>query len=233
MEERMPTPLRPTRRSTRLVKRVAKLTAILALGLALTMVVLMYTRTITIWRWKRENPLQNPIAVRSVSNGLITLSNGRTLAPAGVRKRDVVSPQDYDHALRAATAQGVVIVHDLGDGRAFLKAEPMFYNWCGTGNYKWGIGWAGSYLQVTLSEFLVYAGYADPEPSPINLDQRQGWRLEGAREMSKAAIGETEPFLMTVTESQQFRYDSYVEYFRDYADLDGQLEALWQPPPKP
>lgn len=107
--------------------------------------------------WQRPAPLIDAVSAFSVENGMVTLADGRSLRPAGVEPS--VSGEQFDDALGIATAQGVVVTKDLGDGSAILMVEPKFYNWCGTGRM------AGRYLPVDLSAVLVERGYAKLDPS--------------------------------------------------------------------
>jgi hypothetical protein len=99
--------------------------------------------------WTRKAPLTNPIAVQEVREGILILADSRTFRPAGVHRHGLVSPQEYDRALRTIVAQGVIVIRDLGDGRAFLLAEPRFYNWCGTRGY------GGNAIQLASSTGVV------------------------------------------------------------------------------
>lgn len=130
--------------------------------------------------WTREHPLTSPIAVVSVKDGVVTLSDGRSFAPAGVERAQTITPAKYDEALAAATDQGVEVLFDLGNGRAALLCEPKFYNTCGTRGYKgdrhaW---WAGGTYGCRLSEFLTCSGYAIIAGSKSELPPREQWRLE-------------------------------------------------------
>lgn len=179
--------------------------------------------------WEREDPLPSPIAVTCVRDGAITLSDGRVLRPAGVTRRESVSVAEYDNALCVIVAQGVVVTRDLGDGTAFLLAEPRFYNWCGTRGYHgnpWA-RWAGSYIQCPLSELLVGAAYADVDLNQSGMTAREIWRLEGVGQV--CAIDE-EPMLVS-RELGALRYDGGVT--RHFADFDTTLEVLWRPAPSP
>ncbi len=179
--------------------------------------------------WERESPLPNPITVITVQDGNITLSDGRTFRPAGVRRRGDVSADAYDDALRVIVAQGVVVIHDLGDGTAFLLAEPKYYNWCGTRcGYK-GIPWArwaGSYLQRPLSELLIFSAYARPDLDHTALTARERWRLEGVERFVRAGA---EPVRIS-------RNSVALQYSGDVCtldDIDTKLALLWKPPPSP
>lgn len=178
--------------------------------------------------WKREDPLVNPIAITSVRDGAITLADGRTIRPAGVRRRTSVAAEDYDHALRLVGAQGVVVIRDLGDGTAFLLAEPKFYNWDGTRNYEgspWK-RWAGSYLRCPVSEFLILSAYASPAPEQAGLTEHERWRLEGVDHLG--GIGESPRRISDALAA--FRYDGSESYLSDY---DTNLELIWKAPPPP
>jgi hypothetical protein len=177
--------------------------------------------------WERDAPLLNPIAVTGVHNGTLMLADGRTLRPAGVRRIDGVSIEDYDRALRVMTAQGVVVLRDLGDGSAFLLSEPRFYNWSGTRNYKgnaWA-RWGGSYLQCPLSELLIQSAYAESDLDQSGLTARERWRLEGVRQ-----IGVDKSPTRISEGLAALRYDGNERFLRDY---DAVLEMLWTPPPSP
>ncbi len=145
--------------------------------------VLVVPRALRIDTWTRPHPLEGAIGVASVADGVIVLVDGRKFRPAGVLTHPDIDPAAYDEALRIACAQGVTLLRDLGDGRAFLQAEPKFYNWCGT---RTGYGlnpfgrWAGGYFQAPLSEFLIFAGYAVPVSIDPALSEFEKWRIEGA-----------------------------------------------------
>lgn len=178
--------------------------------------------------WKREHPLVGPSAVAGVRDGVIALADGRAFRAPGVGRRGDVSADEYDRALRATVAQGVVVVRDLGDGRAFLLAEPGFYNSCGTRNYNgnpWA-RWAGSYLRCPLSELLVQSGYAHASPGQPGLTPRERWRLEGVEHITFR--GDT-PRRISLDDAA-LEYESSERYFADY---DATLAMLWKPPPTP
>ncbi|MFN8728491.1 MAG: hypothetical protein ACK55O_09465 [Phycisphaerales bacterium] len=173
--------------------------------------------------WKREKPLASPIAVTSVRDGAITLSDGRVFRPAGVQRPEGVAAEDYDNAVRVIVAQGVIVVRDLGDGSAFLLAEPKFYNWCGTRNAD-GIPWkrwAGSYLQCPVSELLVQTAYAIPALDQDQLTARERWRLEGVEHIAGIAESPTR----ISNDLGAFRYGGGESYLSDY---DETLELMWK-----
>ena len=175
--------------------------------------------------WKREDPLVSPLTVTSVREGAITLIDGRVFHPAGVRRPEGVAADDYDNALRIIVAQGVVVVRDLGDGSAFLLAEPKFYNSCGTRNAD-GIPWkrwAGSYLQCPVSELLVQTAYAVPVLDQDRLTARERWRLEGVEHIG--AIAESPTRISMELGAFNGGNESYL---RDY---DATLELMWKPAP--
>ena len=133
----------------------------IAIPIVISFLVLAPTCIFVRERWVRDNPMKNAIGVVAVRNGAVTLADGRIFRPAGVSRAEAISTEEYDRALRVIVRQGVVVIRDLGDGRAFLRTEPKFYNWCGTsGTFT---HWAGSYIQCPLSELLIYAGYARAE----------------------------------------------------------------------
>lgn len=176
--------------------------------------------------WERSSPLANAVPVTGVAAGVITLQTGGTFRPAGIRRRESVTPTEYDEALRTATSQGVVLICDLGDGRAFFMAEPRFYNWCGTRGYK-GRPWAhlaGVYFQAPLAEILIASGYAEFDASQNGLSPRERWRLEGAGQLGRL---DDEP-VRIAPDLSAFRYSFSVAEFANY---DQYLELLWKPPP--
>lgn len=178
--------------------------------------------------WKRENPLANAIPVRRVLDGALSLADGRSFRPAGITRRETVSRADFDAALTTITAQGIVVIRDLGDGRALLMAEPKFYNWCGTRNYRgnpWA-RWAGSFLQCPVSELLIQSGYAAPALDQPGFTPLELWRLEGALHASPQP---TEPTQLSSTLTA-LRYDGSSNAFDHYDEF---LEAVWKPPPNP
>lgn len=177
--------------------------------------------------WTRESPLVNATLVASVHEGYLTLADGRRLRPAGVTRHAAVSSQEFDLALRAICNQGVIVVRDLGDGRAMLVGEAKFYNWCGTTSHHGfrTVHWAGTYLQCPVSELLIHAGYADSAPDEPGLTPREKWRLEGVGEIT--AIEQT-PSAISVDDSA-LSYDGSVTYLSGY---DANLERYWKPGPK-
>lgn len=179
--------------------------------------------------WERESPLPNAMSVTTVRDGTVTLSDGRTFRLAGVRRREDVSVEDYDNALRVMVAQGVVVTRDLGDGTAFLLGEPKFYNWCGTRcGYKgnpWA-RWAGSYLQRPLSELLIFSAYARPDLEQASLTARERWRLEGVGRFVRTGarpVGVSRDLVALEYSGSVSTLDSF----------DAKLEVLWKPAPLP
>lgn len=176
--------------------------------------------------WKREHPLVAAIAVTSVRDGTIALADGRAFRPAGVRRHDGVSLEEFDKALSAVVAQGVVVVREVGDGSAFLVAEPKFYNWCGTRNMD-GVPWkrwAGSYLQCPVSELLIQMGYATADLEQVGLTARERWRLEGVEHIGGIAESPTR----ISDHLGAIRYGGSETHFSDY---DSTLALVWRPPP--
>jgi hypothetical protein len=191
-----------------------------------TLIILARTGTFRAEVWERDTPLIHPIAVTSVQNGSLTLADGRTLRPAGISRPDTVSPDNFDLALRVMCDQGVLVLRDLGDGTAFLLAEPRFYNWCGTRGYKgnpWA-RWAGSYLQAPVSELLIQSAYAQPALDQAGLTPRERWRLEGAEHLD--AIAESPRRVSE--ELAAFEFNGIERNLSEYETL---LEMLWKPPP--
>lgn len=175
--------------------------------------------------WKRENPLVSPTAVTTVQDGTITLADGRTFRPAGIDRRAEVAPDKYDAAIRVIVAQGVVVLRELGDGRAFLLAEPKFYNSCGTRNMD-GIPWkrwGGSYLQCPVSELLIQSAYAKPALDQPGLKPKERWRLEGVEHIGL----EDSPTCISV-ELNALEFGGLESYFKNYDEV---LELLWTPSP--
>lgn len=168
--------------------------------------------------WDRENPLANAVAVRSVHDGVLTLVDGRRLQPAGIRWIDSIDSVTIDNFLRIATAQGIVVTRDLGDGRAFMRCEPRFCNWCGTSRT-----WAGAYYQFPLSVLSVRCGYATPDLDQPLLDPIEQWRLEGVQHLGI----DPEPTRLA-EHSTAIRYSGDERLFSDYDDT---LALLWKPAP--
>lgn len=204
----------------------------LAIGVASVVAVLVFVTVL--WRtgvfdydvWKREHPLVSAIAVTSVRDGTITLADGRAFRPAGVRRHDGVSIDEFDKAVSVVVAQGVFVVREVGDGSAFLVAEPKFYNWCGTRNMD-GVPWkrwAGSYLQCPVSELLIQMGYATADLEQVGLTAREQWRLEGVEQIAGFAESPTR----VSDQLSAFRYGGSEKFFVDY---DATLELVWRPPP--
>lgn len=173
--------------------------------------------------WTREHPLTAPIKVVAVNDGVITLADGRSVRPAGVRRRDDVTPDQYDAALRVMLAQGVEVTRDLHDGRAMLLCEPRFYNWCGT--YSGWTHWAGGYFRGPLSEMLIVTAYAEHDPTQTGMTPREHWLLEGV-----ASYPGIETESARISASGSFRLVLGARVFTD-ADYQDTLGALWKPPP--
>ncbi len=207
-------------------RRLLLAVGILALA-PVTFVVLAASGTFNYEVWTRDNPLVSSIAVTTVSAGKITLADGRTFRPAGVTRSEEISPADYDLALSAIAAQGVVVNRDFGDGRAFLQAEPKFYNWCGTRGYKGNpFGrWGGIYVQCPLSEALIHSGYAKPDLGQAGLSPSERWRLEGTAQVRYQVSSP-----IKVSTAKSLRYDASL-YPLEH--LDGYIELTWKPPPPP
>jgi hypothetical protein len=177
--------------------------------------------------WVRKHPLENAVAVTSVHGGVLTLADGRSLRPAGVVRRDVVNAADYDAALRAVVAQGIVVTRDLGDGRAFMIAEPRFYNWCGTRGYNGDPcgRCAGEYIRCPVSELLAQAAYARTVVDEPGLTARERWRLEGVGRVIAVAA---EPTRMS-GDRRSFRWGGGE---RELSGYDEYLELMWKPAPE-
>jgi hypothetical protein len=176
--------------------------------------------------WERDTPLRGAVPVTSVRDGVVTLADERSFRPAGVRRADGVSTDAFDDAIRVTCAQGVVVTRDLGDGSAFLLAEPKFYNWCGTRGYRgnpWA-RWAGSYFQCPVSELLVQCGYATADTEQAGLTTRERWRLEGVGHVG----GIPESPRRIAPSLDAIEYDADVRCFED---LDGAIELMWKPAP--
>ena len=207
--------------------RTILITAIAVVAAFVVFIVLSASGVFDVDVWERENPLANAIVVTTVQDGTVTLSDGRTFRPAGVRRRENVSVEDYDDALRVIVAQGVVVTRDLGDGTAFLLAEPKYYNWCGTRcGYKgnpWA-RWAGSYLQRPLSELLILSAYAQPDLEQATLTAREQWRLEGVERFVRSGA-------QPVRVSDNLVALTYNGNVTTLDDFDAKLAVLWKPPP--
>lgn len=176
--------------------------------------------------WTRKDPLQGVAVI--VRDGHVALPDGRTFAPAGVTRASGVSESEYQQALAAACAQGVVVVRDVGDGSAFLRVEPKFYNWCGTRNRD-GSRWAGSYIQMPLSEFLIQSGYAAPDVAREGLKPRERWRLEGLASKDVFLRVSDEPTALWF-DGSAFRYDGNEHALTDAEFLEYMI-SQWREPP--
>jgi len=180
------------------------------------LVVLSYQIFLSDPTWDRPNPLVDAIEVVGVGDGVISLVDGRRLIPGGIQRREGVDQEQFDFFLRIATAQGVVIDRMIDEERAFLRVEPMFYNWCGTSQRD--LNWAGSYAQCPLSELAIIGLYGDPDAGQDGLTDQERWRLDGA--VSLRLNDEVEE----LNESDgSFRYDSIVYSFRH---LDESIESM-------
>jgi hypothetical protein len=166
--------------------------------------------------WRRHDPLASPIRA-TVKDGALNLEDGRTMIPAGIAFKPEIPPEERDCFLTAAIAQGVDVIRDLGDGRAFLRVEPRFCNWCGTSRT-----WAGSYVQAPLSELLIACGYADPDATQTGITPDESWRLAGTAELFDPI--EPRGFNADATAP---RYDADVHWF---AELDVFIEAVYDVP---
>lgn len=175
--------------------------------------------------WTRQYPLKNPVIVRAVQGGVVQLADGRTFRPAGVRLKSGRTISQLDDALRIATAQGVVVDRDLGDGRAFLTVEPKFFNWCGTLGFNglWWSHWAGGYFQCPLSAVLIYAGYTEPSLEEAGLTPKDRWRLVGVDQFRQ----EDPPRIGISDERQAFRFNAGIARFQN---LDEWLKLQSAPP---
>lgn len=199
--------------------------ALLALPIALiTLPDLLFHKEV----WTRDHPLLNPIPVTQVAGGVLTLADGRKLRPAGIRRAEGVTPADYDLALRTLTAQGVLVNRTLDDARAILTAEPKFYNWCGTRGMQGDpyAHWAGGYYPCPVSEFLIIARYAEPDPDQPGLTPHERWRIEGAVNFWPEQEGPLT--IRTHPDLTAFRYDARASLLTDY---DTRLEIAWPTPP--
>ena len=208
--------------------RILLIATAAAIAAAIGFLALANSGLLRIEVWERDTPLTAPITVTAVRDGALTLADGRALRPAGITRADTVSAEDFDRALRVITAQGVTITRDLGDGRAFLGAEPRFYNWCGTRGDN-GNPWArcaGWYIQCPISELLIQSAYADPALDQPGLTPHERWRLEGVEHFNPIAERPT-----TISEELvALEVDGYERLFSVYDEL---LEAMWKPPPAP
>lgn len=194
----------------------------IAIAVVVTFLVLASNGAFVREEWTRENPLVHSIPVVRIQGGAIELSDGRTFRPAGVARLDSASSAEYDHALGVMGAQGVVIVRDLGDGRAFLLVEPKFYNWCGTRSMFHH--WAGGYFQCGLSELLVHAGYARVEEMESGISPQERWRLESV--VHVAGIEDAPKRIST--DGKSLRYTAAIHSLQ-YTDDD--IASLWKPAP--
>lgn len=118
----------------------------------------------------REHPLTSPLSVSITTDAALRLSDGRTLAIAGIQLPSSEPARTAAvQCMNVAIRQGVEIRSTLPDGSAFFICEPRFHNWCGTGRTS---GW---YLPVGLSELLITTGHAtiDPNASLPDLDHKR------------------------------------------------------------
>ena len=160
----------------------------------------------------RDRPLAHPIAISSVSDGVLHLADGRALHPAGITfPTEPAAREAAMSVLRLSTRQGVEVRSDLGDGSAFLTCEPRFYNWCGTGQIK---GW---YIPCGLSELLVTTGYAMVNPK-AGIAPNDLARLHAAEQLrrERADSGQPVPFIESGIRFDGFahwlgRIDEYIE----------------------
>jgi hypothetical protein len=135
--------------------------------------------------WDRKTPLVGALGVTGVRDGVVTLQDGRSFRPAGVDRRERVTPEQFDQALRVATAQGVIVERDLGDGSAMLRGEPKFYNSCGTCGDQGDPRrrFAGRYLPCSVSEILLFTGYAKVDADQPGLLPKELRRMHGVIEV--------------------------------------------------
>lgn len=173
--------------------------------------------------WSRPAPLVGAARVAAVRDGVLTLDDGRALRPAGIVPAAGVSAEAFDAALRVATAQGVLVERELGDGRAQLLAEPRFYNWCGT-RRGW-TRWAGISAPRQLGTLMVQLGYADPDAGQEGLTALERWRLEGSRRLRR-----NDEAPVSISEhAQAFRFDTGLAIPPEQLDLE--IESVFEPPP--
>lgn len=177
--------------------------------------------------WTRGVPLVAPLVATSVHDGAITLADGRTFRLAGVARREGVPAAEYDGALRAMVAQGVVVVRDLGNGSALLVGEPRFHNWCGT--HRGWTHWAGALIQCPLSELLVLGGWADANPTESGLTSREAWRIEGV--VHAFSVSSRPRRVLTLREGPAIDFSSDEWALSDQERCDRFIEDVWKAPP--
>lgn len=177
--------------------------------------------------WERINYLAAPIGVIKVQDGKVTLADGRVFAPAGIIAAPGISPEQFDQALRVATMQGLEITRELGDGHAIMRAEPRFYNWCGTcgARRRGGHYWLGDSVGCDLAQVLILTNYARFDPAATSLKPIERWRLDA---MSHVFESDLQEGPCTISEpSQAFRYLVSERYMGD----DRFLESAWKTAP--
>jgi hypothetical protein len=138
-------------------------------------------RTIVEEDWRREKPLVASIGVREVLGDQLVLSDGRTLRPAGIRKADDVSIEQFADALRALVPPGVVVVREFGGGTAHFMAEARLLFETTRVGRDVSIRRHIRYAPVRLSEFLVLCGYAVVEEDERAWTSSEGDRIRNLR----------------------------------------------------
>lgn len=128
--------------------------------------------------WHRPTPLVNATAVASVRDGDVVLADGRKFRPAGVLRREGVGADEFDLALRIATAQGVIVERDLGDGSAMLRGEPKFHKSGSRVDFP-GPNTLGWYRPCSVSEILLFTGYAKVDTKQTGVLPQELRRLNG------------------------------------------------------
>lgn len=181
--------------------------------------------------WTREAPLTNVsgfVPNVQVKDGRVVLPDGRMFLVAGVDPSLGVDAGEFEAALRVACAQGVVVTRDLKNGTACLRVEPRFYNWCGTRD-MFGSRWAGGYIQVPLSEFLIVSGYGTLSNDLTSLTPIERWRLEGAAS-SEVFLHPDRPKQRN-EQANAFSYDGNEQTLTNAEFLDSMIEEHWKAKP--
>ncbi|MBL8760273.1 MAG: hypothetical protein JNL50_03140 [Phycisphaerae bacterium] len=177
--------------------------------------------------WQRINTLAAPIGVIKVQDGKVTLTDNRVFAPAGIVPAPGITPDQFDQALRVATMQGVEVTRDLGDGRAIMRAEPKFYNWCGTCGERRtrGFYWRGDSVGCDLAQVLILTHYARFDPATTLLKPIERWRLDAMTHVFESELQAGPCFISEP--SKAFRYLGSERYMGD----DQFLEYVWKVAP--
>ena len=126
----------------------------------------------------RDHPLQAPIAVTSVRNGVLHTAQQEFRIAAVKLPTDPAALARVDAFLHVATAQGIEVIRALSpDGASLLRCEPLVW-----GTYCSYDPVMARYRQYNLSELLVALDLADADTRAAGLTDDERSRLAIAAE---------------------------------------------------